>query len=189
VRPATRPLKCRSCPPEAYKLDNGPDVRVAVRAGEQWGVLSLEELLECGMSRNAVSVRVRNGRLHPVYRGVYAVGHANLSLEGRFLAAVKACGPGAALSHFAAAALFGLVRWDDRYPEVLVIGTTTRVHPRLRVHRTGVLDAADLIRYERIAVTSPARTLVDLAGIVETSACGGPFAKRNRSGLWSSVSS
>ena len=54
-------------------------------------------------------IRVRNGRLHPLHRGVYAVGHPNLPLEGRFLAAVKACGPGAVLSHYSAAALWGFV--------------------------------------------------------------------------------
>ena len=46
------------------------------------------------------------------------MGHANLSREGAHLAAVKACGPTAVLSHYSAAALYGLVRWDDRYPEV-----------------------------------------------------------------------
>ena len=63
-------------------------------------------------------------------------------LEGRFLAAVKACGPTAVLSHFSAAALYGLVRWDDRYPEVTVAGTATRRHRGIRVHRTSSsLDA------------------------------------------------
>ena len=103
---------------EAEQPDNRPDVRVARCAAETWGVLSIGELRECGLSYDAVSVRVRNGRLHRVHRGIYAVGHANPPLEGRFLAAVKACGPGAVLSHFAAAALWGLLDWDDRQPEV-----------------------------------------------------------------------
>ncbi|HKE81114.1 MAG TPA: hypothetical protein VKB54_17485 [Solirubrobacteraceae bacterium] len=58
-----------------------------------------------------------------MHRAVYAVGHANPPLEGRFLAAVKACGPGAALSHFSAAALWGFVDWDARRFEVTVPGT------------------------------------------------------------------
>ena len=58
----------------------------------------------------------------PIHRGVYAVGHANLPLEGRFLAAVKACGPGAVLSHMSAAALWGFMPWEERYPEVTVVG-------------------------------------------------------------------
>jgi very-short-patch-repair endonuclease len=142
------------------------DVEVARRAAERWGVLSLDELRDCGLSRDAVSVRVRNGRLHPIHRTVYAVGHANVPLEGRFLAAVKACGPGAVLSHFSAAALWGLVRWDDRYAEVTVLGTATREHSGLRVHRTRTLAPQDVSRHEAIPVTSPARTLLDLASAV-----------------------
>lgn len=85
-------------------------------------MLSLDELRECGLSRAAVERRVRSGRLHKLHRGVYAVGHANPPLEGRFLAAVKACGAGAVLSHYSAGALWGLVDWDDRYPETTVVG-------------------------------------------------------------------
>jgi Transcriptional regulator, AbiEi antitoxin/Protein of unknown function (DUF559) len=144
-----------------------PDVRVAARAGSEWGVLSLEELHACGLSRNAVSVRVARGSLHRMHRGVYCVGHANPPLEGRFLAAVKACGPDAALSHFSAAALLGLLNWDGRYPEVTVVGAGTRVHHGIRVHRTYAFDDRDLARHRGIATTSPARTLVDLAGALE----------------------
>jgi very-short-patch-repair endonuclease len=152
---------------DADELDTRADVRVARRAAEEWGVLSLDELRACGLSSDAVSVRVANGRLHPRHRGVYAVGHANPPLEGRFLAAVKACGPGAVLSHFSAAALLGFVRWDDRYPEVTVRGPATRVHAGIRVHRSGALDPQDVARHDGIAVTAPARTLLDLASTVD----------------------
>jgi len=47
------------------------------------------------------------------------------------LAAVKACGSDALLNHFSAAALWGLVSWDERRPEVTVTGSGTRAHPRL----------------------------------------------------------
>jgi Transcriptional regulator, AbiEi antitoxin len=90
---------CRVCRDIADKPDNRPDVHIARAAAGQWGVLSLDELFACGLSRGAVSDRALGGRLHKIHRGVYAVGHPNLPLEGRFLAAVKACGPGAVLSH------------------------------------------------------------------------------------------
>jgi hypothetical protein len=76
---------------------------VARRAARQFGVVSISELRECGLSYDAVGWRVRKGWLHPLYRGVYAVGHASPPLEGRFIAAVKACGEGAVLSHYSAA--------------------------------------------------------------------------------------
>jgi hypothetical protein len=152
---------------QADKLDARPDVRVAAMAGGEWGVLSLDELHACGLSRKAVAVRVARGSLHPMHRGVYAVGHANPPLEGRFLAAVKACGRDAVLSHFSAAALLGLVRWDGRHPEVTVLRSGTRVHRRIRVHRTQTLDPQDVAWYRGIPITSPARTLLDVAGALD----------------------
>ena len=70
------------CRPEPDKVTNRPDVLVARAAAQQWGVLSLDELRSCGLSRDAVESRVRTGHLHPLYRGVYAVGHANVTREG-----------------------------------------------------------------------------------------------------------
>jgi hypothetical protein len=130
-------------------------------------VLSLQELLECGIPEDSVGIRVRSGRLHRVQRGVYAVGHPNLVLEGRFLAAVKACGRGAVLSHLSAAVLWGLVDWEPRLIEVTVADTTPRAHEGLRVHRTRTLDARDLTRREHVPVTTPARTIVDLAALLD----------------------
>jgi hypothetical protein len=67
----------------------------------------------------------------------------------------------------AGAAHLGIVRWDARYPEVTVVGTGARQHPGIRVHRTGVLDQADITTHRGIPITSPARTLVDLASILD----------------------
>jgi very-short-patch-repair endonuclease len=144
-----------------------PDVQVAQRAAEEWGVVSLDELCACGLTKQGVAVRAANGRLHRLYRGVYAVGHANPPLEGRFLAAVKACGPGALLSHYSAGALWRIVEWDDRYLEVTVRGVTRRLHRGLRVHRALTLESRDATRHEGIPVTTPARTLLDLAATLD----------------------
>jgi uncharacterized protein DUF559 len=141
-------------------------MRVAIRAAEEWGVLSLDELRECGLSHDEILGRADRGHLHRRYRTVYAVGHTNLPLEGQLLAAVKACGPGAVLSHFSAAALWDMVSWDGRFPEVTVAGTSTRVHPGIRVHRAGRLDADDVVKHKGIRVTSPARTVADVASIL-----------------------
>jgi very-short-patch-repair endonuclease len=153
--------------PQADELAAGPDVRVARLAGEAWGVLSIGELRSCGLSGDAVAGRVRNGRLHPIHRGVYAVGHANPPLQGRFLAAVKACGRRAVLSHFSAAALLGLVDWDGRRLEVTVCSPGRRVHKNVRVHRTNVLEERDIALRDGIPITAPARTLVDLASVLD----------------------
>src|SRR5688572_22090055 len=89
-----------------------PDARAAKRAAGQWSVLHYDELLDCGLTPMAIRTRVARGVLHPLYRAVFAWGHHNIPTEGRFLAAVKACGPLAVLSHYSAAALQALLKWD-----------------------------------------------------------------------------
>ena len=128
-------------------------------------MLSIAELRACGLTDNAVATRVRRGWLHRTHPGVYAVGHAGLTLRGRFLAAVKACGGGAALSYFAAAALWELVPWDDsRLPDVTIPGTSLRRIRGINVHRTRL--PVSPIRFDGIPVTSPARTLIDLSSVL-----------------------
>jgi hypothetical protein len=129
-------------------------------------VLSLDELRACGLSPDQVTHRLRKGWLHRVYSAVYAVGHPALSMQGRLLAAVKSIGKDAVLSHFSAAALWGFVEWDDRHPEVTVPRTGAESRSGIRVHRSSVLEPCDLTRHEGIPVTAPARTLVDLAAVV-----------------------
>lgn len=140
-----------------------PDALVAERAAEQWGVLSLAELCTCGLSRQSISSRERRGWLHRLHRGVYAVGHSNPPRQGWLLAAVKACGPGAVLSHLSAAELWGLTDAAGRYPEVTVPALGSRAHPGIRVHRSALLERCDVTRRMEIPVTTPARAIVDCA--------------------------
>ncbi len=80
---------------------------------------------------------------------------------------MKACGPTAVLSHHSAAALWGFMPWEERHPEVTVVGAWSRRHPGLRIHRTTRLDLDDRTRHRAIPVTSPARTLLDLAATLD----------------------
>ena len=100
----------------------------------------------------------------PLHRGVYAVGHANVTLEGRFLAAVKACGAGHGPQPLSAAALYGIVEWDDRFPEVTAERrrATPPRHPRPPPRASATRPR----RPQGIPVTTPARTLVDLASVL-----------------------
>jgi hypothetical protein len=63
-------------------------------------------------STNLVGKSSADGLLHRLHRGVYAVGHRSVSPEGRWMAAVLACGGGAVLGHLAAATLWGWLRAD-----------------------------------------------------------------------------
>jgi very-short-patch-repair endonuclease len=152
----------RVCQAEAYKPGAPPDVRVAIDAARQHSVVSSRQLRAAGLNRQAIAVRVHNGRLHPQHRGVYAVGHDNLTLDGRFMAAVLAGGPGAVLSHWAACALAGLIRWDDRRL-IDVTVPKTRDRPGIRFHKTRGLDPRDTTRIRGIPTTIPARAILEIA--------------------------
>jgi very-short-patch-repair endonuclease len=125
---------------------------------------SCVKLRDCGLSPDQVTHRLSQGWLHRVYPAVYAVGHSGLSMEGRFLAAVKSVGGRAFLSRFSAA-LWEFVECDGRHPGVLVVRAGIKPRSGIRVHRASVLDRRDVMRHKGIPVTSPARTLVDLAAV------------------------
>ena len=134
-------MRTQSTPP--------PDARAALKAAEQLGQIAAWQLRECGLDSAAVLRRVRCGRLHPVYRGVYSVGHAGLTREGRFMAAVLACGDRAYLSWFAAGMLCEYLPWDERLPDVTVVGTKARTVRGIRVHRARSLHWRDVTHHHR----------------------------------------
>jgi very-short-patch-repair endonuclease len=111
-----------------------------------------------------VERREEAGRLHRLYRGVYAVGHVNLSLHGRSLAAVLACGPDALLSHYSAVWLWGLARHSPAPFHVTAPQPRSARRP-IRIHYSRTLAAADRGLQEGIPVTSVARTLLDQAAL------------------------
>jgi hypothetical protein len=144
------------------KSGNPPDVRIAGIAARQHGLIALAQLRAAGLDDPAVLRRVRAGRLHRIGRGVYSVGHASLSQEGRWLAAVMEAGEGAALSHLAAAKLWEI--WRRRVNTVDVLSPRRSRSPY--VHRTRHLDPRDITKRNGIPVTMVARTLVDLTDVL-----------------------
>jgi very-short-patch-repair endonuclease/predicted transcriptional regulator of viral defense system len=139
-------------------------------AKAQHGVIARFQLLALGYSVDAVRHRVAIGRLHPVYRGVYAVGRADLTRKGEWMAAVLACRPTGALSHQTAAALWGICPERRRTIHVSVIARADRRHQGVVVHRRSALRPEDVTRRDRIPVTTPVLTLIDLATCLTTPA-------------------
>jgi hypothetical protein len=136
-------------------------------ARAQHGVLTRRDLLGLGFSSKAIRHRRDTGRLHVVSRGVYAVGRRELTPDGRWMAAVLACGDGAALSHRSAAALWGIGS-ELRSRLDLTIRSDREVRrPGLEVHTRPSLPARDFTRRRNIPLTTPVRTLIDLATELE----------------------
>lgn len=135
------------------------NVRVAALAGQQWGVVSRGQLLDCGLDSAAISRWTEQGRLHRIHPGAYAVGHREVEIRGRLVAALFHAGPGAALSHQTGGWWWKLV---EAVPRRIHVSTPRDIasRPDVRVHGRRRLDR---IRHRGLPVTTPARTLLDLA--------------------------
>jgi len=132
-------------------------------AERQNGVVARRQLLAAGVTGKVVEKRLDSGHLLPLHRGVYAVGHRQIRREGRWLAAVLAAGPTAALSHREAAALHG-IRQSNRM-KVDVTAPRRRPQRGIDFHHAA-LDPLDVTTVNGIPTTTVARTLVDLANLV-----------------------
>jgi very-short-patch-repair endonuclease len=141
---------------------------VDVFAARRYAVITLPELQSFGLDRRRVSDHVRSGRLYRLYRGVYSTVHPSLlTTKGRLLAAVRACGPGAALWRRSAGAHLGLRPQSSGRVEVIVPTTAGRIsRPGLTLHRSTSLVPADVTEVDGIPTTTPRRTLADLRRVL-----------------------
>lgn len=137
---------------------------MAALAARQHGLVTRPQLARVGVDDDGIARRVRKGMLHRVHQGVYAVGHPKLTTHGRWAAAVLACGPGSALSHLDAAALWGI--YDASGPRVHVLAPSSRRVSGICVHRARRIHPDDVTELHGIPVTSVARTLVDLTDLL-----------------------
>ena len=128
----------------------------------QWGVVSRRQLLALGVASGTVSAWLAAGRLRTLHRGVYAHGHARLRAEGHWMAAVLACGPGAALAGRSAAAALDLLPYASATVHVITERALRR-RPGVHAHRTRSRNARDVTTVHNIPTTTIARTALDLA--------------------------
>jgi Transcriptional regulator, AbiEi antitoxin/Protein of unknown function (DUF559) len=138
---------------------------LAALAARQHGVVTIAQLVDLGLDRRAVSRWARDGRLHALYRGVYAVGHTALSREAEWLAAVLACGDGAALCRVSATELWQIWRKPALWPDV-VVPQQRRPQGAIRLLVSRTLTPQDIVVYRGIPITHVARTLVDLSDVL-----------------------
>jgi len=142
--------------------------KVLAVADRRHGVVTRDQLFAAGLTADAIAHLLRTGHLHRVWPSVYAVGRPTLTREGRWLAAVLACGRGAALGLLCAGALWEI--WERAVPARPQVCVPTRGGRRGRrgidVYRTA-LDRAEVTTRYGIPVTSLPRTLLDLAGVLD----------------------
>ena len=137
--------------------------RIAAVAAYQRGRIARRQLLAIGVSHASIVWLVRRGRLFPSLRCVFRVGHdtpIELSAETEALLSVR---DGAALSHWSAAALWGL--WTPAPHEIDVVVTNWNAarNPGVKVHRSRSLEGRDVRIRHDLPVVSPARALLDIA--------------------------
>lgn len=159
-------------------------------AARQHGVVTRAQLLALGLSAQSVARRRHAGRLRPLHAGVYRIGPVTSPLA-REMSAVLACGPGSLLSHGSAATLWEVrPRPKDARPEgaarpvyVRVDGNRRVRRPGIRVHSSSESKADEHTEHRGIPVTTPARTLLDLASVVGTRELENAVARAEREGL------
>src|SRR5919109_926282 len=142
------------------------DLEAARVAAGQFGVITHAQLVSCGLSRDRIAQRVKSAHLQRLWRGVYSFGHKELTREGRLIAAVLACGPGAVLSHGPAAHQWAMLLTAQANIDVTVATRAGRAKRKgIRLHCVRSLDPADVTELNGIPITTPARTLVDLNAV------------------------
>lgn len=143
-------------------------------AATQHGIVHREQLLALGLGASTIDRWIAAGRLIRLHPRVYAVGHTALPELGPAVAAVFACGRwdagdrrlrGAAAGYLTAAALLEI---RDPGRGVLHVVSERRCAPRgVIVHRTRRLDDAEVDTVRGVPCTSWARTVVDLAELLD----------------------
>jgi very-short-patch-repair endonuclease len=136
-------------------------------ARRQHWVVTHAQLVELGFTDDAIRWRLAEGRLHRVHRGVYAVGRPQLSQAGRFMAAVLRCGGDACLSHISAGAHWKIRQAAPTAPiHTSLRAAFSRRPPGIKAHRRPNLPPEEVTTHDGIPITTPARTLIDLATVL-----------------------
>lgn len=145
------------------RLHGGGDRAAAWVAGRQLALITSRQLGAAGIDKDAIAIRRTRRALHRVHHAVYLWGQPTMLPGAWELAAVLACGDDVVVSHRSAAALWRLVSPPDGEVEVTVVAHHCRSRKGIRVHRADRLDRRDHRFRRGIPITSPARTMIDLA--------------------------
>ncbi|MEV4421369.1 type IV toxin-antitoxin system AbiEi family antitoxin domain-containing protein [Patulibacter sp. NPDC049589] len=138
----------------------------AVLARRQHGVISRSQLRSLGFSDGQVDRAIAAGRLHPVHRGVFALGHDRLSATGRISAAVLACGAGAAAGYRSAAAIWSVRPSSNPRVEVVIPRRSALSRSGIVVHCHAAVEPDEVTTLDGVPVTTVGRTMLDTAAVL-----------------------
>jgi hypothetical protein len=136
---------------------------ISYLAERQHGVVARWQLIGLGISGRAIEHKVACGRLHPIHRGVYAVGHRALTPDGHTMAGVLYAGERAVASHRIAASVHGIRMSNRRRPEVTI--PTERRQCKAVQYHFARLPHDEVTAVRGIPVTTVPRTIFDLAAV------------------------
>jgi Transcriptional regulator, AbiEi antitoxin/Protein of unknown function (DUF559) len=167
-------------------LRDGVSRGLAEIASRQHGIVSRRQVEGSGLAGNSIDLLIRNGRLHRIHPGVYALGHDAITKRGRWMAAVLASGEEAVLSHASATALWGI--WGSGAGETHVtVPRKTRSQRSIRRHFS-VLPDDERTVLAGIPTTSAARAVLDLAADKGQAAAESALREMEYLGIYGPVS-
>jgi very-short-patch-repair endonuclease len=164
------------------EVSNHATRRLAAVATRQEGIVSTKQLRAAGLGDEGISRWVDGGRIHPVFRGVYALDHRTVGPRARMRAAVLAC-PGAVISHRSAAALLGIGEVAPLVVDLIPSEQRGRKIDGIKPHRVAFPGRHELVAARGIVCTSLARTVVDLAGTYGESGLRETFERAAAAGV------
>lgn len=170
--------------PTGQATPRGVDEIIDISASRQHGVVSRQQLLAKGVAGHAIDYRVRKGRLRPIHRGVYGLGLLRGSHAAE-MAAVLAGGVGALLSYRSAGSLWRLLppRPANAPVEISTPGRAVVSRPGLSAHRIGSIQRDEATSLHGIPITTAARTIFDLAGVLSARELERALARALRNGM------
>ena len=142
------------------------DARLAAVAAAQAGVFARWQATAAGFGAAQIERRVRAGVWHRMYPGVYRHAGIPASIAAQQWGAILWAGAGSVLSHTSAAAIWRIPVVPVLAPEVLVPATRAPRIAGVTVHRVTRLREVDVVRVHGLPVTTPVRTIVDLATVL-----------------------
>jgi len=150
--------------------NNGsPDARAAAVAAPQFGVISRQQALRAGVSREMITHRLEKGRWEIMLPSVYRIVGACDSAEQRLMAACLWGGAGAVAIRRSAAAIWGLPGGCWTPPQIACRKQRTAATAGLIARRIGTLDRSDVTVVGPFPTTTLPRTLIDLCACLSES--------------------